>query len=85
MIYDAGAEGGISATARPGYLGTYEQFAFGMYTGQPYSDLSNPYVCATCNAAGGKMERLTWRFLVGMVACSVGGFVWFAGVAGVLY
>jgi hypothetical protein len=38
IIYDA--ESSISATARPGYLGTYEGFIFGMYTPQAYTPWS---------------------------------------------
>jgi hypothetical protein len=39
IIYDA--ESSISATAKPGYLGTYDGFIFGMYTPQPYTPWSS--------------------------------------------
>lgn len=38
LIYDS--ESSVSATPRPGYLGTYNQFRFGMYTPQPYTPLN---------------------------------------------
>lgn len=34
LIYDA--ESSVTAAPRPGYLGTFNQFTFGMYTSQPY-------------------------------------------------
>ena len=37
VIHDAQKE--VSATAAAGYLGTYEQFTFGMYSPQPYTPL----------------------------------------------
>ena len=85
IVYDADVTGGVTAIPRPGYLGTWEQFYFGMYTPQPYVGLENPYVCATCNAAGGKMERLTWTMLGGVVGVTIASFIWFAGLSGVLY
>ena len=79
IIHDAALD--ASATAKAGYLGTYEQFTFGMYTPQPYTPIQD-YVCATCNSAMSSMERHTWRFMFGMVAITVLSFGWFAGVAG---
>lgn len=79
IIHDAAKE--VSATAQAGYLGTYEQFTFGMYQPQPYTPL-NEYVCATCNAAMSAMERQTWGFMLGMAALTVLSFGWFGGVAG---
>lgn len=85
IVYDADAEGGATATARPGYLGTQEGLVFGVYTPQVYVPLADGYVCATCNAAGGKMERLTWGVLGGSLGVSLVSFVWFAGGWGVLF
>lgn len=39
IIYDA--DSSVSATARAGYLGTFEQFTFGMYSPQPYTPWSS--------------------------------------------
>jgi hypothetical protein len=36
IVYDAAQQ--ISATPRPGYLGSYSQFVFGMYQPQPYQN-----------------------------------------------
>lgn len=38
VIYDASQE--VSATAQAGYLGTFSQFVFGMYTPRPYVPLN---------------------------------------------
>ena len=79
IVYDAAKS--VSATASPGYLGTYQQFTFGMYSPQPYTPLSD-YVCATCSGAMSAMERQTWGFLAGMVGITILSFTWFAGGAG---
>lgn len=80
MIHDAAKD--IDATPMAGYLGTWEQFTFGMYSPRPYTPLAD-YVCATCNAAVSATEKQTVAFLLGMVVVTVGSFTWFAGVAGV--
>lgn len=41
MIYDAAK--GVSATAQAGYLGTFNQLVFGMYTPQPYVPLDRKF------------------------------------------
>ncbi|KAF2724540.1 hypothetical protein K431DRAFT_281970 [Polychaeton citri CBS 116435] len=79
IVHDAGQA--VSATARPGYLGTYQQFTFGMYTPQAYTPMDS-YVCATCNGAMTAMEKNTISFIFGMVAVTVLSFGWFTGVAG---
>lgn len=80
MIHDAAKD--VDATPQAGYLGTWEQFTFGMYLPQPYTPLAD-YVCATCNAAVSRAEVQTLGFLAGMVGLTVLSFGWFAGVAGV--
>lgn len=79
IIHDAAKA--ISATAEAGYLGTWEQFTFGMYTPQPYTPIAD-WVCATCSGAMSQTERQTLGFMFGMVAVTVVSFTWFAGVAG---
>ena len=79
MIHDAAKD--VDATPSPGYLGTWQQFTFGMYIPQPYTPLAD-YVCATCSGAMGVAERQALGFLVGMGFATVLGFTWFAGVAG---
>jgi hypothetical protein len=41
LVYDA--DSSVSAAARPGYLGTYSQFIFGMYTPQSYTPWSGKF------------------------------------------
>lgn len=79
IIHDAAKD----ATAAPsaGYLGTVNQFIFGMYVPQPYTDLSD-WTCATCSGAMTSMEKKTLGFVFGMAAITVLSFGWFAGVAG---
>ena len=79
MIHDAAKD--IDATPQAGYLGTWEQFTFGMYIPQPYTPLAD-YVCATCNGAWGSAEKQAMGFLLAMAGATVLGFGWFAGVAG---
>jgi hypothetical protein len=79
IIHDAAkAE---SATASPGYLGTWKQFTFGMYSPQPYTPMAD-YVCATCSSAMSLMEKQTYAFLFSMVGVTVLTFGWFTGAAG---
>lgn len=79
IVYDS--DSSISATPQAGYLGTYNQFTFGMYTPQPYTPIAD-WVCATCNGAMTSVEKQTYGFLFGMAAVTVVSFTWFAGVAG---
>jgi hypothetical protein len=79
IIHDAQKD--ISATASPGYLGTWKQFTFGMYEPMPYTPIAD-YVCATCSSAMSQMEKQTYGFLVTMVGVTVLTFGWFTGAAG---
>ncbi|KAI9725315.1 MAG: hypothetical protein M1828_003330 [Chrysothrix sp. TS-e1954] len=81
LVYDA-ALPTYSATASPGFLGLYDQFAFGLYTGKPRVDLTDPFVCATCNGAAG-LGRVGVGFLGAWVAVVVVSCAWFAGAWGV--
>ncbi|KAL9088427.1 MAG: hypothetical protein Q9159_003127, partial [Coniocarpon cinnabarinum] len=79
MIYDAGQSDGVSATASGGYLAAFNQFRFGMYTGQPATSLATPFQCATCNAANSRLDREILWVVFGTAAVTVGslmGFVW---------
>lgn len=85
IVYDAAAPSAQSSSPTPGFLATWNQLYFGMYPPQQYTPLADPLtVCATCNAAGSRMERLTLRFLFGMVSVTIGSLLWFAGGWGVL-
>ncbi|KAF2209563.1 hypothetical protein CERZMDRAFT_4262, partial [Cercospora zeae-maydis SCOH1-5] len=73
IIHDAAKD--VTDRAQAGYLGTYDQFTFGMYTPQPYTPMVD-YVCATCNGAS-TLEKQTWIALLGMVGVTVVTFGWF--------
>jgi hypothetical protein len=79
IIHDAAKD--VSATASPGYLGTWKQFTFGMYSPQPYTPMAD-YVCATCSSAMSSMEKQTYAFLFSMAGVTVLTFGWFTGAAG---
>lgn len=79
IIHDAAKD--VSATPKAGYLGTYNQFTFGMYSPQPYTPMSD-WVCATCNSALTLAERQTMWALFAMAGVTVLSFGWFTGVAG---
>ncbi|KAF2167152.1 hypothetical protein M409DRAFT_22581 [Zasmidium cellare ATCC 36951] len=79
IIHDAAKD--VSATAMAGYLGTYNQFTFGMYSPQPYTPMAE-WVCATCNSALTAAERQTLFAIFAMAGVTVLSFGWFTGVAG---
>ena len=79
IIHDSGQP--ASAVPAAGYLGTYDQFTFMMYTPQIYTPLAD-WTCASCNAAMTNAERQTIWFLLGTAAMTVLSFGWFTGVAG---
>jgi hypothetical protein len=79
IIHDAAKD--MSATPAAGYLGTWKQFTFGMYSPQPYTPMAD-YVCATCSGAMSLMEKQTYAALFSMVGVTVLTFGWFTGAAG---
>lgn len=84
QVFDADAPGGVSATPSPGHLGVNNAFQFGMYTGQVYTALSNPYICATCNAASSLLQPSTFKMAVGTSALMIGTFIYFGVEFGAL-
>jgi len=82
ILYDAAKS--MSATATPGYFGTYSQFTFGMYLPQPYTPLAD-YVCATCSGGISDMERQTLGFLAVMASITILTFTGYLGGAGLLF
>ncbi|KAI9793067.1 MAG: hypothetical protein M1816_000965 [Peltula sp. TS41687] len=83
LVYDAAK--GVSATPSPGYLGSYDQFTFGMYSPKPYTP-APAYQCASCSGAASQhanLERQALGFMFGMVVITVTSFTWF--VSGVLF
>jgi hypothetical protein len=83
IIFDADSE--VTATAEPGYLAVYNQYQFGMYTPQPYTNLADGYVCATCSGAMGDREKRAIGFAFGMGLATVLGFTWFVAGTGVIW
>ncbi|KAF2738085.1 hypothetical protein EJ04DRAFT_429718, partial [Polyplosphaeria fusca] len=83
LIYDA--DSSVSATAKAGYLGVYNQFTFGMYTPQPYVDWKD-FNCANCakNAAGFLYDTLTLKMMVVSGATTVASFLYFANAFGLI-
>lgn len=79
IIYNA--DSAVTAMPQAGYLGTFDQYTFGMYTPQPYTPIED-YVCATCNGAMSSMVTHTLGFMLGMCIVTVLSFSWFTGVAG---
>jgi hypothetical protein len=60
-----------------GYLAAYDQYSFGMYTGQPYVPL-NAFRCATCNGALSIHERQAIGVLAVTSLVTILSFTWFA-------
>jgi hypothetical protein len=92
IVYDAASQ--ITAVPRPGYLGTYNGFTFGMYQPEPYQNWTCEFAfrpvfpadcpafhCPTCSGAA-SLERMTLRFLFGMVGITVLSFTWFVSSLG---
>lgn len=77
IIYDAASS--ISAAAQAGYLAPFNQFTFGMYFPQPYSDVGNGFQCATCSGALSDMERKALGFMLSMCAITILSATWFVG------
>lgn len=75
IIYDAAKS--ISASASPGYLDTFDTFAFGMYTPQPYVNMTE-YVCVTCSGATA-LERQGLAVIGLAATAAVLGATWFTG------
>ncbi|KAF2464688.1 uncharacterized protein BDR25DRAFT_329012 [Lindgomyces ingoldianus] len=74
LIYDA--ESSVSATAKPGYLGVFNQFQFGMYTPQPYTPWAD-YKCSTCNSALSSLERMTLKALLFTTGTTIASLLYF--------
>ena len=81
VIHDAAKD--PTQVAAAGDLGAFNQFRFGMYTGQPYTPL-NEFKCSTCNAGASlsPFERQALSVLGVTAAVTVLSFTWFANGAG---
>jgi hypothetical protein len=76
IIYDSASS--VTRLAQPGYLATYEQYQFGLYTPQPSQPLPD-FKCATCGAALSDMERMALTAVFGVGVITVLSFTWFVG------
>lgn len=77
LIYDA--ESSVTAAPRPGYLGTFNQFTFGMYTSQPYVNWTD-FQCANCvkNGALSQSEKMTLKVLLFTSGTTFASLLYFA-------
>lgn len=75
VIYDAARD--ITSIPSAGYLDTFDQYTFGMYTPQPYTPL-NEFKCATCSAALSDHERQALGLVFITTLMTILSFSWFA-------
>ena len=80
VIYDASKD--VTAIPSAGYLGTFEDYYFGMYTPQPYTPLAD-FTCPSCNAGVSLHDRQALGVLLVTASVTIISFTWFAGSAGV--
>jgi len=81
LIFDV--DGGPTAAAAAGYLGTFDTFQFGMYTPQPYTALNDGWTCATCSLAASDTDRRALGLALAMCVVTVLSFTWFVTGLGV--
>jgi hypothetical protein len=83
IIYEA--DSSISATARNGYLAVQSQFAFGMYTPQPYTSWAD-FNCPNCIKSGALSanEALTLKVLLITGGTTIASFLYFANAFGII-
>lgn len=82
IIYDV--DSSISATAEAGYLAVFDTYSFGMYVPQPYTPLGE-FICATCSAALGDMEKRALGTMLGMCILTIMSFAWFVNGLNVIW
>ncbi|KAF2198357.1 hypothetical protein GQ43DRAFT_165005 [Delitschia confertaspora ATCC 74209] len=75
VVYDA--DSSISARPKPGYLGTYQQFTFGMYEKQPYVPWTE-FKCNGCNGALSSHEISTMKIFFISGSTMLASFFFFA-------
>jgi hypothetical protein len=82
LVYDAASS--VSATAEAGYLSAWNTFTFGLYTPQPYQNLSQ-WKCVTCNAAATDLaDRGAMIGALVMCLVTIFSFTWFVAGFGAL-
>ena len=75
IIHDSAAD--VTDVPKAGFLGSYNQYIFGMYTPQPYVPL-NEFRCATCSGALSSHERQAIGVLCFTSLITILSFTWFA-------
>jgi hypothetical protein len=74
-IFDAAKTKG--AIASPGYLGSFNNYQFGLYTPREYKPLKD-FECPTCDPNGAStLDRYMLRMMMGMGLAAVASFTWF--------
>ncbi|KAH7131387.1 hypothetical protein B0J13DRAFT_610549 [Dactylonectria estremocensis] len=66
----------ITDSADSGYLAVYSGLQFGLYTGRPYTPLSD-WECVGCNAAPPSIDRHAVGFAVTVSVITIVSFTWF--------
>ncbi|KAH7127696.1 hypothetical protein EDB81DRAFT_809881 [Dactylonectria macrodidyma] len=66
----------ITDTADAGYLAVYSGLQFGLYTGRPYTPLSD-WQCVGCNAAPPSIDRHAITMAVTVSVITIASFTWF--------
>ncbi|KAF4550885.1 Hypothetical protein D9617_15g042370 [Elsinoe fawcettii] len=74
IIHDAAKD--VTDTPKAGFLGTFNQFTFGMYQPQAYTPLSQ-YVCVTCSGAMSAIEKQSMAVVATFATMAVLGATWF--------
>jgi len=80
IVHDSSKD--VTDVPSAGYLGAYQQYVFGMYTGQPYTPL-NDFKCATCSGAFSIHEKQAMGVVLTAAAITIMSFTWFASGFGV--
>ena len=75
LIHDS--DGGIKASADPGYLAPFAGYKFGMYTMAAYTPLASGWRCVSCSGAMSGVDKGAWGFALMTSAITVMTFTWF--------
>ena len=74
IIKDSDAE--VSERPEPGYLGSVQDFTFGLYRPLEYTPLSE-WECTACNAAAGGQDAQVVKLAIVMTFITICSFTWF--------
>ncbi|UNI13544.1 hypothetical protein JDV02_000279 [Purpureocillium takamizusanense] len=71
----------ITSAPEPGYLGTWQQFRFGLYSAQPYVPYSE-WKCTGCSDGASLFDRQALGLAVSMSVVTFLSFTWFVAGLG---